>query len=179
MWFNLLRAALFFKFSRLVSFDLINLTPSLFITAHPWNVSVFFLLPFSSMCVTLCMCAAVCTFIKLDVLSENGQLNWVIITLIGRIKKSLTFPFYQMVSLVLSIFTGRPEFFFPLQFWCTCKWNIRWSMWVSCIMWNTFHLRNVVCTHGESHILPSNLIRRLLSTASFLPLFHFSIVNPQ
>lgn len=38
-----------------------------------------------------------------DVLSENGQLNWVIITLIGRIKKSLTFSCYQIRLLACSI----------------------------------------------------------------------------
>lgn len=78
-----------------------------------------------------------------DVLSENGQLNWVIITLIGRIKKSLTFPFYQMLNAFIIFLFATWNFNIISS---TCKWNIRWNMWVTCSMWNTFHFERCLCS---------------------------------
>lgn len=65
-----------------------------------------------------------------NALSENGQLNWVIITLIGRIKKSLTF------SLLSNALFSLLKCFFITNCDSTYKWNIRWSIWVTyCENW--------------------------------------------
>lgn len=126
MWFNLLRiAGLFFPLCFSV----------LLFVSHLQHYRIFLSLSHLIkrpecmwVSVSVCVCVFVLffavrcvhTLVILQVLSErNGQLNWVIITLIGRIKKSLTFPFYQMLILSFGCYFHHHDFS------STYKWNIR------------------------------------------------------
>lgn len=118
-----------------------------------WNGCVFFLSSFDG---------RPCTLIMRNVLSENGQLNWVIITLIGRIKKSLTFPFYQMLSLCIAAMLLLFHFcrVHAFHFFFSCHRNFEhfsngildgayeWP-----VLWETHFISDGVCVHDEPHIL--------------------------
>lgn len=105
-----------------------------------------------------------------NALSENGQLNWVIITLIGRIKKSLTF------SLLSNALFSLLKCFFITNCDSTCKWNIRWSIWVTyCENWGngTHFIQTVfVITMSRIFFLKFNfsLLSVLVRTYFFLSL---------
>lgn len=127
-----------------------------------------------------------------DVLSENGQLKRVIITLIGRIKKSLTFPFYQMCSLACSsvrlsiwewlclLFIHHDVcvcFFSSLIKGALANGSIRRSIWVTCVLWEAhfvwtvfvFMMIRIFFSEFNSNLLYSFFFSRLLLLL-FLPL---------